>query len=70
MHGNKLKQNYILGSLKSVGMITTHGTKEVVYGLIAIGPATAMVMFDPSASHSFISSAYVKDHKITMLPIS
>ena len=48
-------------------MITTHGAKEVIYGLIAVSSATAMVMFDPSASHSFISSAYVKDHKITML---
>ena len=50
-------------------MITTHGAKEVVYGLIAVSSATAMVMFDLSASHSFISSAYVKEHKITMLPM-
>jgi hypothetical protein len=27
------------------------------------------VLFDPRASHSFISSAYVKEHKITMLPM-
>ena len=67
VHGNKLKWNYILGSLNNVDMITTHGAKEVIYGLIAVSLATAMVMFDPSASHSFISSAYVKDHKITML---
>ena len=65
MHGNKLKRNYILGSLNNVDMITTHGGKEVIYGLIAVSSATAMVMFD----HSFISSAYVKDHKITMLPM-
>ena len=50
-------------------MITTRGAKEVIYGLIAVSSATAMVMFDPNASHSFISSAYVKDHKITMLPM-
>ena len=69
VHGNKIKENYILGSLNNVDMITTHGSKEIVYGLIVVGPATAMVMFDPSASHSFISSAYVKEHKITMLPM-
>jgi len=69
VHGNKLKRNYILGSLNNVDMITTHGAKEVVYGLIAVSSATAMVMFDPSVSHSFISSEYIKEHKITMLPM-
>ena len=33
------------------------------------GVTSATVLFDPSASHSFISSAYVKEHKITMLPM-
>ena len=28
-----------------------------------------MVLFDPSASHSFICREYVEDHKITMLPM-
>ena len=48
-------------------LITTHGAKEVVYGLIAVSSDTAMVLFDPSASHSFISREYVEEHKITML---
>ena len=69
VQGNKLKRNYIQGWLNDVDLITTHGAKEVVYGLIAVSSVTAMVMFDPSALHSFISSAYVKDHKITMLPM-
>ena len=50
-------------------LITTHGVKEVVCGLIAVSSATAMVLFDPSASHSFISRECVEDHKITMLPM-
>ena len=50
-------------------MTTTHGAKEVVYGIILVNSASATMLFDPSASHSFISSAYVKDHKITMLPM-
>ena len=43
-------------------LITTHGAKEVIYGLIAVSLATAMVLFDPSASHSFIFGEYVEDH--------
>ena len=50
-------------------MITTRGAKEVVYGLIAVNSTPALVLFDPSASHSFISREYVEDHKITMLPM-
>ena len=50
-----------------MGLITTHGAKEVVYGLIAVSSDTAMVLFDPSASHSFISREYVEEHKMTML---
>ena len=66
MQGNKLKQNYIQGSLNNVDMITT---QDIVCGLIAVSSATAMVLFDPSVSHSFISRECVEDHKITMLPM-
>ena len=50
-------------------MINTHRAKEVVVGFILVDSAPAMVLFDPSASHSFISREYVEDHKITMLPM-
>ena len=50
-------------------MTTTHGAKEVVYGFILVNSTPTTVLFDPSESHSFISSAYVKEHKITMLPM-
>ena len=50
-------------------MTTTHGAKEVVYGFIPVNSASATVLFDPRASHSFISSAYIKEHKIVMLPM-
>ena len=69
MQGNKLKRNYIQGRLNNVDLITSHGAKEVVYGLITVSSDTAMVLFDPSASHSFISREYVEEHKITMLPM-
>ena len=35
--------------------------------MIVVSLATAMVLFDPSASPSFISREYVEDPKITML---
>ena len=65
----KVKGNYIQGRLNNVDMTTTHGAKEVVYGFILVNSTPATVLFDPRASHSFISSAYVKEHKITMLPM-
>ena len=67
--GSKVKRNYIQGKLNNVNMISTHGAKEVVYGFILVNSAPAIVLFDPRASHSFISSQYVEDHKITMLPM-
>jgi hypothetical protein len=65
---NKLKRNYIQGRLNHVDMTTIHGAKEVMYGLIPVSLGNAMVLFDPSASHSFISRQHVEDHKIIMLP--
>ena len=47
-------------------MITT---QDVVCGLIEVSSTTTMVLFDPSASHSFIFREYVEEHKITMLPM-
>ncbi|XP_066323181.1 uncharacterized protein [Miscanthus floridulus] len=67
--GSKAKRNYIQGRLNNVDMTTTHGAKKVVYGIIQVNSASAIVLFDPRASHSFISSAYGKEHKITMLPM-
>ena len=50
-------------------LTTAYGAKEVVYGIIQVNSASAIVLFDPRASHSFISSAYIKEHKIVMLPM-
>jgi hypothetical protein len=67
--GSKAKKNYIQGRLNNVDMTTAHRAKEVVYGIILVNSASTTVLFDPRASHSFISSAYVKEHKITILPM-
>ena len=47
MQGNKLKQNYIQGRLNNVDLITSHGAKEVVYGLVTVSSDTTMVMRKP-----------------------
>ena len=47
VQGNKLKENYIQGRLNNVDLITTHGAKEVVCGLIAVSLATVMVLLTP-----------------------
>lgn len=68
VQGNKLKRNYIHGRLKHVDISTIPGAKEVVFGSIPVSSGNAKVLFDPSASHSFISRQYAKDHNILMLP--
>jgi hypothetical protein len=50
-------------------VITIYEAKDVILGWIGAGSDTAMVLFDPRATHSFISHKYVEDHKITMLPM-
>jgi hypothetical protein len=66
---NKLNRKYIQGRLNNVDVVTIYEAKEVVLGYIGAGSDTAMVLFDPRATHSFISRKYVEDHKITMLPM-
>jgi hypothetical protein len=66
--GNKLKRNYIHGRLKHVDIITIPRAKEVMFGSIPVSSGNAKVLFDPSASHSFISRQYIEDHNIFMLP--
>jgi hypothetical protein len=65
--GNKLKRNYIHGRLKHVDITTIPGAKEVMFGSIPVSSGNAKVLFDSSASHSFISRQYVEDHNIFML---
>ena len=69
VQGNRLKQNFIHGRLNHVNKTTIHEDKELVYAWISVNSGNAMVLFDPSATHSFISRKYVEDHKIFMLPM-
>jgi hypothetical protein len=51
-----------------VDITTIPGAKEVVFGSVPVSSGNTKVLFDPSASHLFISRQYVEDHKIFMLP--
>jgi hypothetical protein len=51
-----------------VDITTIPGAKEVMFGSIPISSGNAKVLFDSSASYSFISRQYVEDHNIFMLP--
>jgi len=64
----KEDRKYILGKLKYVDLKFVRAAKRVLYGSILLNLAKAMVLFDPSASQSFISNKFVEDQKIVKLP--
>lgn len=64
---NKGKQNYVNGMWNHVDLCTAREAENVVFGLILVNSTPAIVLFDPSSSHSLILSKHVADHKIFML---
>ena len=68
MEQGVVEQKYIQARLKSVDVNSIHAAKKVMYGSILLNSAKAKVLFDPSASHSFISTKYVENQKIMKLP--
>ena len=66
---NNVKQNYINGRVNHVDLCTAREAQNVVFGPILVNLTPAIVLLDPSSSHSFISSKRVADHKMLMLPM-
>jgi hypothetical protein len=64
----RMKQKYTQGRLKYVDMNAIRTAKKVRFGSIIVNSAKAKVLFDPSASHSFISAKYVENQKIMKIP--
>jgi len=58
--GSKVQQNYINGRLSNVDKNNIQGATKVVGGYIQVGSVLVFVLFDRSASHSFISADLVK----------
>jgi hypothetical protein len=60
------KQNYARGRVNHVAVEEAREAPNVVIGLFSINDASAIVLFDSGASHSFISTAYVRKHNLTL----
>jgi len=59
-HGSKVQRNYINGRLSNMVRHNIRGATNVVGGYIQVNSVLVFALFDPSASHSFISTDLVK----------
>jgi hypothetical protein len=59
-HGSRVQRDYINGRLSNVDRHNIHGATKVVGGYIQVDSVQVFALFDPSASHSFISADLVK----------
>jgi len=59
-HGSRVQRDYINGRLSNVDRHNIHGATKVVGGYIQVDSVQVFALFDPSASHSFISTDLVK----------
>ena len=55
-----MQRDYINGKLSNVNRHTIRGATKVVGGYIQVDSVLVFALFDPSASHSFISTNLVK----------
>jgi hypothetical protein len=62
-----IKRNYARGRVNRVAVEEAHEGPYVYRGMSLINATSTIVLFDSRASHSFISTTYVKTHN---LPIS
>jgi hypothetical protein len=58
------KQNYARGRVNHVAVEEAQEAPDVVIGMFFINNTSVVVLFDSGASHSFISTAYVKKHNL------
>jgi hypothetical protein len=61
---NKGQQNYIREHVNHVVVETAQEAHDVVFGMFQVNSASALVLFDSEASHSFISAQFVAKHGI------
>jgi len=55
-----VQRNYINGRLSNVDRNNIQGATKVVGGYIQVDSVLVFALFDPSASHSFISADLIK----------
>jgi hypothetical protein len=66
--GSKVQQNYVKGRLSNMDRSNIHGVTKVVGGYIQVGSVQVFALFDPSASHSFVSAKLVESYKMMKCP--
>ena len=47
----------------------TAGATDVIAGMFPVSAKSALILFDPGATHSFISISFVVENKIPSLPV-
>jgi hypothetical protein len=62
--GIKEQHYYVKGRLNNMDSSSIHGEMKVVGGYIQIGSVQVFALFDPSASHSFISAKWVESNEV------
>jgi hypothetical protein len=55
------RQNYVHGK---VNHVIVEEAPDVVIGTFFVNNTSTVMLFDPGASHSFISTAYVEKHNL------
>jgi hypothetical protein len=60
------KKNYVCGKVNHVAMGEAQEAPDVVIGMFLINDTSAVVLFDSTTSHSFISAAYVGKHNLPL----
>jgi hypothetical protein len=60
------KQNYTCGKVNHVAIEEAQEALNIVIGMFFINDASAVVLFDSGASHSFISATYVGKHNMSL----
>ena len=59
-----MQQNYVRGKVNHVTVETAQEAPDVVIGTFMINSNSTTVLFDSSASHSFIAYTFIKKHGI------
>jgi hypothetical protein len=60
------KQNYTHGRVNHVAVEEAQEALDVIIGMFSVNDASAVVLFDSRASHSFISVAYLGKHNLPL----
>ena len=67
-HGSKVQRNYVNRRLSNLDRHNIQGATKVVGGYIQVDSVLVFALFDPSASHSFISTNMVKKNERVKCP--